>query len=112
MRCDEVREELPAYAGGEASLAVRRHLSTCADCRAELARYEELTSAMASLEAVTAEPPAGLKRALLAIPDEQTRVAQVRKHVARNRTAYLGGAGAVAVAAAGAVLLRRRLAAA
>jgi hypothetical protein len=117
MRCEEIRELLPAYASrGEATLGVRRHLSRCPDCRAELGRYEALGTALRTLEAHTAEPPPGLARALAAIPAEANALTNVRRHVSRNRRAYAGSLAAVAVAgAAGTVLWRtraRRLAAA
>jgi predicted anti-sigma-YlaC factor YlaD len=116
MRCEEIRELLPAQEGrGEATLTVRRHLSRCPECRAELARYEALGSAMRSLESHTVEPPPGLAPALAAIPTRSGVVTGARRHVTRNRRAYAGGLAAIAVAGTGAVVWRaraRRLAAA
>lgn len=110
MRCAEVREALPAYVrGGEASLAVRRHLSRCGPCRAELARYESLLSALGGLHKTTTEPPPGLAAILAAIPQRAGRLAGARSHVARNRNAYLGGAAVAALAgAAGTAIWRAR----
>jgi hypothetical protein len=112
LSCEEVREELPAFAKehGE-SLAVRRHLSRCADCRSELAHYEGLLSALGDLRPATVEPPRDLRAALVAIPDSLGTVDSVRTHVARNRRLYAGGA-ALAAAGAAALLVRhsRRLA--
>jgi hypothetical protein len=111
MRCEEVREILPAYArDGETSLTVRRHVSRCSECKKELARYESLLGAMASLETTVAEPPPGLRAALVAIPERNVSLDVVRAHLARNRNAYIGGAAAtVAVAGAvGAALWRSR----
>ena len=106
LRCEEVREELPAFVRerGE-SLAVRRHLSRCDGCRSELARYESLLGALESLRPATVEPPAGLKASLVAIPDSLGTVDTMRKHVAQNRRLYAGGA-ALAAAGAAALLLR------
>ncbi|MEA2476732.1 MAG: hypothetical protein QOC87_931 [Actinomycetota bacterium] len=112
LSCQEVREELPAFAKehGE-SLAVRRHLSRCVDCRAELARYEGILSALSDLRPATVEPPRELKAALIAIPESLGTVDTVRTHVVRNRRLYAGGA-ALAAAGAAALLVRhnRRLA--
>lgn len=111
MRCEEVQEVLPAYVrDGETSLAVRRHVSRCSDCKNELARYEALLGAMSSLQSNAADAPPSLKAALLAIPERTGSLDTVRAHVTRNRNAYLGGAAAaVAVAgAAGALLWRSR----
>jgi len=64
-----VENLLPAYALGcleEQELdRVRRHLEDCDACRASLDRYEELTASL-GLAAPRAQPPAGLKRRILA----------------------------------------------
>jgi hypothetical protein len=116
VRCEEVREMLAAYAGGDdVSLAVRRHVADCPDCRAELARYESMLADLKNLQAVTADPPAGLKTALLAIPSSGTRfgttrahVDSARAHVARHRKAYIGGLAIALAGAAGAAAWRTR----
>ena len=108
MRCAEMREAMPAYVrDGEQSLAARRHLARCADCKAEFAHYEQLLGTLADLPATTVEPPANLARALAAIPARGGPLDTVREHLARNRGAYLGGV-AVAAAGAGTLLWRRR----
>lgn len=106
VRCEEVREELPAFARerGE-SLAVRRHLSRCAECRDELARYEALLGALSDLRPATVEPPSDLKAMLVAIPTSLGTVDTMRTHIARNRRLYAGGA-ALAAAGAAALLVR------
>jgi predicted anti-sigma-YlaC factor YlaD len=107
--CEEIREELPAYVkdrGG--SLSVRRHLSRCADCRNELARYDSLVEMLGGLEMKAVEPPPGLASALAAIPSNASRLAGVRTHVARNRARYLSGAAVLVAGAAGAAVLQRR----
>lgn len=109
MTCAEVREMLPAYVDdGPDTLIVRRHLARCANCRAELATYTELKQGLRSLEPVPFDAPAGLKRALVAIPTRGGRVGEVRTHVARNRRAYLGGAAILVAGAAGAAVWRTR----
>jgi anti-sigma factor RsiW len=116
MECAEIREILPAYAnGGHGSLAVRRHLSTCAACKAELARYESMSAALGELQASRAEVPASLERSLLSIPEQQGVVGTVRTHVARNRSVYARGAAVALAGVTGAALWRirsRRVAAA
>ena len=111
MRCAEVRETIPAFADeGEQSLAIRRHITKCTDCRSELETYRSMLSSLRSLEARPVDAPVGLAAKLIAIPREASRVDHVRSHVSRNRAAYAGGAAAaVAVAgAAGALLWRNR----
>ncbi len=112
MKCPEAREALPAHArDGHASLALRRHLSRCADCRAELARYELLLGSLAELRSVTAQPPARLFDALAAISRDASaaqtvlwRAGAMTGHLSRNRAAYLSGLGVALAGAAGALL--------
>jgi anti-sigma factor RsiW len=110
MNCGEVREMLPAYLDEPgASLVMRRHLTGCDMCRAELARYESLSAQLPSLVLHTAEPPDGLLESLRSIPQDANALEGVRTHVARNRNAYLSGAAVlVAGAAAGALWRSRR----
>lgn len=110
MRCLEVREQLVSVPGdGEGSLAVRRHLSGCADCRAEQQRLASLRSTLASLQTQLADPPAHLLASLGAIPSSMSRRDAVVRHVARNRRAYVGGALAAAVGAGAVAWGVRRL---
>ena len=109
MKCAEINELLPAYVEDrDANLTVRRHLSRCPDCRAELGEYETLRTSLAGLQAVHAEPPAELFASLTAIPHNGHPVERVRTHVARNRRAYAGGLAVAVVGAAGAALWRSR----
>jgi predicted anti-sigma-YlaC factor YlaD len=116
MRCEEIKEMLPAYSDDQrATLEIRRHLSRCPDCRAEVDRYEALTGGLRALASVTAEPPARLLEGLLDIPARRTRLDEARDHVTRNRGRYVGGVAGAAALAGTAALLRarsRRLAAA
>jgi hypothetical protein len=101
MKCDEVREILPAYSrDGDVGLPVRRHLSRCPDCTSELANYEAMFGSLASLKTHTIEPPPELFHQLAAIPYRSNRIEDARTHVVRNRNKYATG---VAVATAGAV---------
>ncbi|HYN36659.1 MAG TPA: hypothetical protein VEV82_06740 [Actinomycetota bacterium] len=108
MKCAEIREALPAYErDSEATLAVRRHLAFCSDCKREVARYREVQAGFENMRAASVEVPAALSRALFEIPANQSLVGSVRTHVARNRRAYVGGA-AVAAGALGATIWRLR----
>jgi hypothetical protein len=107
MRCEEIRESLPAFADGHDDLSVRRHLSGCADCRAELDRYEAIASGMRALAVEIAPTPSDLLPLLYEIPSRQARLDQVRSHVSQHRKAYVGGAAALAAAGLSALVLAR-----
>jgi predicted anti-sigma-YlaC factor YlaD len=68
--CRETQAQLPFLVSGEltgwGARVVRAHLKRCDDCRAELARQEQLTNAFASLRDSPPAPPAGLLDSLLA----------------------------------------------
>jgi predicted anti-sigma-YlaC factor YlaD len=114
MRCEEVRESLPAYVREPgSSLALRRHLDSCPGCRAEFDRYRDLIANLSSLRAHALEPPVGLKASLVAIPSESNRlemarrnVAAARGHITAHRGAYIGGVAVAVAGAAGAALWR------
>ena len=109
MKCAEIKELLPAYAEDRsANLAVRRHLSRCPDCRAELEQYEALRSDLSALRVTTAAPPEDLLIKLTSIPREGPAVQRVHTHVSRHRKAYAGGIAVAVVGAAGAALWRSR----
>ncbi|MEA2516768.1 MAG: hypothetical protein QOG16_606 [Actinomycetota bacterium] len=109
MNCASIREVLPAYVrDGDGSLAVRRHLSRCADCRTDLSHYEDLLGRLSSMEAATAPVPYALKTSLLDIPSRSSRLDSVRSHVTDNRRAYLSGAAVLAAGALGAAILKSR----
>lgn len=109
MRCEEVREVLPAYPrDGEVGLSVRRHLSRCEDCSGELARYQTLLQSLQAMRSQTSEPPRELLHQLAAIPYRADRVRQVRTHVVRNRNRYAAGVAVAALGAGAAVWQTRR----
>jgi hypothetical protein len=113
MKCQEMREILPAYVrDAEQSLEAKRHLSRCEDCRAELRRYETMLWRLGEMRSQPAgDVPAGLLASLVAIPNRETRIDVMKSHVARNRKVYAGAAAAlvgVAGAAVGATALRNR----
>ena len=68
--CRETQAQLPFLVSGEltgwGARVVRAHVKRCDDCRGELERQEQLTSAFASLRESPPEPPPGLLDNLLA----------------------------------------------
>ena len=109
MSCAAVKEILPAYSReGESSLSVRRHLSRCADCHGELARYEHLLGSLSAMESAVVDVPARLKTSLLSIPERAGRLESVRSHVTVNRKAYLSGAAVLTAGTVAAALWRSR----
>ncbi|MFN2525419.1 MAG: anti-sigma factor [Actinomycetota bacterium] len=109
MNCAEIQAALPAYLGERGtSLALRRHISRCADCRAELETYEALHSGLTQLREVPAEVPPGLLASLMAIPQRASRAEFAKDHVMRNRLAYGGGVALALVGGTAALLWRRR----
>jgi anti-sigma factor RsiW len=106
MRCSTVRERLPALTEEALPKRVSRHVARCDDCRVEVARYEQLSDALAALPARPIEPPADLRPALIAIAGVPRRV--MRSHLARNRRAYLKGVVVAAAGMAGAVAVKTR----
>ena len=109
MKCDEVREVLPAYSrDGDVGLPVRRHLSRCPDCSSELTQYEALFGSLASLKTQAVEPPAELFHQLAAIPYRTDRIADARTHVVRHRNRYAAGVAVATAGALGAALWRSR----
>ncbi len=112
MNCAEVQAALPAYVGDpSSSLDLRRHLSRCAECRAELETYEAMRTGLTDLRAVSVEVPRGLVPNLMAIPTEASPTEFAKQHLKRNRRAYASGlALALAGGTAALVWRRRRLA--
>lgn len=109
MKCEEVKEVLPAYSrDGDVGLQVRRHLSRCDDCTAELSQYQALFGSLASMRAYTHEPPPELVHQLSAIPYRRNSVDEVRGHLTRNRGRYAAGLAVAALGAGAAVWKTRR----
>jgi hypothetical protein len=68
ITCDDVNEDLAAYALGaldaDESELVERHLATCARCREDLAPFAQVADSLAQVPAPVA-PPIGLRSRLL-----------------------------------------------
>jgi len=67
--CREAQAQLPFLVSGEltgwGARVVRAHVKRCENCRRELARQEQLSSALATLRESPPAPPAGLLDDLL-----------------------------------------------
>lgn len=109
MRCEEVKEVLPAYTrDGDVGLQVRRHLSRCDDCSAELSQYQTVFAGLEALREHRLEPPPDLVHELSAIPYRRSSVDDVRGHLTRNRSRYAAGLAVAALGAGAAVWKTRR----
>jgi predicted anti-sigma-YlaC factor YlaD len=118
VNCAEVREHLAAYQGpsGEPpDASVERHLATCSGCRAELARYRELSRHLASLAEDPMEPPPWLLASLIETVSNRarSRLARGRRtlrapQLAHPKIAVAGGVVVAGVAGALAIRARRR----
>ena len=68
--CRETQAQLPFLVSGEltgwGARVVRAHVKRCEECRGELDRQEQLTSALSSLREAPPAPPPGLLDNLLA----------------------------------------------
>jgi anti-sigma factor RsiW len=105
MRCEDVRERLPAYSGGDLREAgeLEVHLATCEGCAGELARYRELGYALRSLAGRIEEPAAALRtRLVAAIPEK--RVGDDLRRIAREHPQAVS-VGSAALGAAAIALL-------
>jgi hypothetical protein len=75
--CQELRLDLPAYAGGRLGAGpaaeVADHLDACPTCRAELAWIEQVVAALGTLAA----PPAALERDVFALVELDTVAARL-----------------------------------
>lgn len=112
MNCEEVREFLGDF--GESGMTrltvVRDHLDACADCRRELANFEELQGALESLAARTLDPPSWLEGSITeTISQKAARIAAMRT-VGRQvrRPQVVTGGALVAAGIAGALLFRSK----
>lgn len=67
--CRESQAQLPFLVSGEltgwGARVVRAHVKRCSDCSAQLARQEQLSTALTSMRETRPEPPPGLLEDLL-----------------------------------------------
>ncbi len=106
MRCEEVRELLPAYVDRDLRPVgeLEMHLASCGACGAELASYRELLADLGRLRDRGEEPsPDLLARTLSLVPPPSIAarvIGSVQDHRLLYALASLGGAavGAAAIA--------------
>ena len=115
MECREATQQLAAYVdypSGPLDVtnvrALEGHLLSCASCRTELIRYQELSENLAALASKTAEPPAWLTAVLLDSVRQRSRQrAHLPQEFTAPRVAAAGGALLLAGLAAGALVVGR-----
>ena len=90
--CREAQAQLPFLVSGEltgwGARVVRAHVKRCAECSAELAQQEQLSTALASLRESRPEPPPGLLDDLL----RRARGGSVRERAAVPARGAISGA--------------------
>ncbi|MEX2417265.1 MAG: zf-HC2 domain-containing protein [Actinomycetota bacterium] len=100
MKCEEVRELLPAYIDRDLHPVgpVETHLASCNECAAELSQYRDLIGSLAVLRETGEEPRAEYLGRMLSLIPPSVRAGMDRR--ARYALASLGGAaiGVTAVA--------------
>lgn len=117
MRCEEVRELLPAYVdpGLHAAGEIDVHLASCVDCTEKLAGYRRMMAGLAGLRDRGEEPdPELLDRTLALIPPPSfvaRLVGSAQTHPVITTVASIGGVAVGATAAALVWRARRRSAA-
>jgi len=114
LRCEEVRELLPAYVDHDLHPAgeIEVHLASCPGCSAELASYRRLMSDLEGLRDRGEEPSPELLQRVVALIPAPSLVARVMETVQDHKLAVasLGGAavGATAIAIVSIVWWRAR----
>jgi anti-sigma factor RsiW len=90
--CREAQAQLPFLVSGEltgwGARVVRAHVKRCRDCAAELARQEQLSSALTSLRDAPPAPPPGLLDDLL----RRARGGSIRERAAVPARGAVSGA--------------------
>jgi anti-sigma factor RsiW len=110
MRCEELAEVVAASVDGDDSddWRVRRHLSTCLRCQAELARYRKLVRALRGLRSEVFDPGPGLVADVLASLEEAGERHLLRSLLSGHKVAYVGGLAVATAGAAGALVIATR----
>jgi anti-sigma factor RsiW len=122
MNCEQVAPYLPGIAGGELGAEsmrwVEAHVTTCASCRTEAARYRSVSAGLATLGEREVEPPAFVVDSILEHVENEHRrrylpvppviPAEVVRVLQDNRDALTSVAG-VALAAGAMYALWRRV---
>lgn len=112
MDCTKIQEYLSDF--GESGMTgltvIRDHLENCSSCRAELAIFDQLKGALASLAGEPIQPPSWLEGTLTeTIAEKANRIAAFRRVEAQvRRPQVVTGGALVAAGIAGALLVRSR----
>ena len=110
MRCEDVREVLPAYVDGDPHALddVDLHLLTCPDCGAELAEYRATLARLRDLRDAGARPDAAFVERLVAFAPGPTLAMRMLGSVQAHPVVYaVAGGAAVGATAAVAFMWRR-----
>ncbi|MGQ0742940.1 MAG: hypothetical protein ACT4OS_01095 [Acidimicrobiales bacterium] len=102
---------LPSIVDGDnvADLELRRHVSDCPRCQAEVAQYRRLLKVVRQLRTEVIEPTPGLFPDILAALEEASERQAIGSLLSGRRGAYVGGlAVATAAGAASAMVLATR----
>jgi hypothetical protein len=90
--CREAQAQLPFLVSGEltgwGARVVRAHVKRCSECAGELARQEQLATALASMRETPPEPPPGLLDDLL----RRARGGSIRERAAVPARGAVSGA--------------------
>ena len=92
------------------ALPVQRHIGSCLQCQAELARYRRLLRGLQLMRTQLLEPAPGLLASTLAAVSEASEQRAIRSLLTGKRLAYtaaIGGAVAAAGATTAVVLVAR-----
>jgi len=110
MRCEDVREQLPAFVDAELHRPgeVDEHLAGCTECRAVLSSYRSMLGDLVTLAESGAAPPVTLAaRVMESLPESSIR-ARIRGSVREHPVAFAAGIGGAALAAAAVAFAVRR----
>jgi hypothetical protein len=94
VRCEDVAELLPGAVDGSRPVdrPTVRHVTTCLQCQAELARYHGLLRRLHELRSYRPDLPAGLIGDVLDALDASVTRRTVRTALGGRRLVYGGGA--------------------
>ena len=107
MRCEDIERLVPGTLDGSRPVDRRtiRHVGSCLQCQAELARYHGTLRRLHALRTQRPELPPGLVGDVLAALEEAATRRTVRSVLTGRRLAYAGGAVVGGAVVAGTVVL-------
>lgn len=112
MNCADMKDALSDFneSGLIGLTVIQDHLTSCPDCRAELARFDELQAALGSLPDHSLEPPSWLEGSITeTIQQKAARIAALRQLERQvRRPGVVTGGALMAAGIAGALLFRSK----